>query len=230
MISWRRHVRGCRRVARSLGRRCLSGALLAVYVVTAVGIPLPAASGPQKSDELFPCAASACGCKSADRCWRSCCCHTLAQRIAWARTHGVRPPNFALANARKAGIDLAWLGDTSGVWQVAGSRCDSSAQCSMPKCCRAKLAADASMVHARACCEDQPIHSAPANNADRVVAWRALACGGQSMNWLAAVPILISVPMEFYCELPLVAWLRPAASDVACGMADSPAVPPPERA
>src|SRR5687768_6896601 len=90
-------------------RRCASALLLVTYALTAAGVPLPLSSRPAKSGELFPCAASQCGCDSAERCWRSCCCHTLAERLAWARRHGVRPPEFVIAKARNAGLEIAWL-------------------------------------------------------------------------------------------------------------------------
>ena len=90
-------------------RRSISAALLAAYILTAAGIPLPYA-GSHHSDELYPCANCACGCASAEHCWRSCCCHTLAERIAWAQAHNVRPPGYAIDEARVAGLDLAWLG------------------------------------------------------------------------------------------------------------------------
>src|SRR6188472_3434549 len=94
---------------RSLRRRLISAVLAAMYLVTAAGIPLPAGNLARKSGELFPCSDCACGCASAEQCWRSCCCHSLAERMEWARVHGVRPPEYAIAEARRARIDLAWL-------------------------------------------------------------------------------------------------------------------------
>src|SRR6185503_5404577 len=89
------------------GRRSVGAALLTAYVLTASGVPLPTPSMPH-TDEHYPCAGGACGCTSAEHCWRSCCCHTLAERFAWAREHNVRPPEYAIAAAKVAGVDLAW--------------------------------------------------------------------------------------------------------------------------
>src|SRR3954470_456778 len=86
-------------------RRTVSAAILAVYVVTAAGVPIPT-GGHFASDEAYPCASHACGCPSAEQCWRSCCCFTLAERFEWAREHSVRPPDFAIAAAQTAGLDL----------------------------------------------------------------------------------------------------------------------------
>jgi hypothetical protein len=70
----------------------------------------------------------------------------------------------------------------------------------------------------------------PAKAVDHVVGWRALACHGQSLNWLAAVPTLISASPELTDQLPLVAWLGPHTSQVGRCVVDLPIVPPPERA
>jgi hypothetical protein len=62
-----------------------------------------------------------------------------------------------------------------------------------------------------------------------VVMWRALACHGQSMNWLAAVPTLIVDRPQVSYALPIIAWLGPAHSETADSGSLSPEVPPPER-
>ncbi len=92
-----------------LSRRSLSATLLLVYVVTAAGVPIPV-GGIAHTGELYPCASHACGCPDAEHCWRSCCCFTLAERFDWAREHNVRPPEYAIAAAKNAGVDLCWLG------------------------------------------------------------------------------------------------------------------------
>jgi hypothetical protein len=84
-------------------RSWICALLASGYAFAAAGIPLPVVSS-NKSNELFPCATSGCGCDSAERCWRSCCCHTLAERLAWAAENGVTPPAFALAEARRTGL------------------------------------------------------------------------------------------------------------------------------
>src|SRR6478609_8661381 len=82
-------------------------------------------------------------CASPEQCWRSCCCHSLAERMAWAQVHGVRPPEYAIAEARRARIDLAWLVEPTG----AGSKSLSASCCAARQlkaeataCCHAKKA------------------------------------------------------------------------------------------
>lgn len=202
-------------------RRSLSAAILAVYVMTATGMPLPLGGRPH-SDELYPCSNCACGCATAEQCWRSCCCHTLAERFAWAREHGVIPPDYAIAQAQAAGLNLAWLGSPK----------------LLPPCCAAK--ATCCQQKAKTCCsKSSPSCCAQHSTAEgatktsksgHIVAWRALACHGQSMNWLAAVPTLIVVRPEVSHESPIVVWLGPATSDSAAPGFSSPEVPPPEIA
>ena len=43
--------------------------------------------------------------------------------------------------------------------------------------------------------------------ADHIVAWQAMKCRGDSLNWLAATPALIPMHVEPSHELPLIAWL-----------------------
>lgn len=47
----------------------------------------------------FPCQHRPCGCRSADQCWRRCCCFTNAQKLAWARAHRVTAPDYVASAA-----------------------------------------------------------------------------------------------------------------------------------
>jgi hypothetical protein len=202
---------------RMLLRRSVAAAMLAAYVVVAAGVPLPSASRPAKSGERYPCESCGCGCDSAEHCWRNCCCHTLAERLAWAEQNGVTPPAFALAEARQAGLDDAGRPHSTKVVRVAVATKSPTAT---PSCCHSKAS----------CCSSHSKHTPQDDASLFVVAWRALACHGQSLNWLAAVPSLISVELNLSDQLPLVTWLGPHSSEVAAGVADVPTPPPPERA
>jgi hypothetical protein len=107
--------------------------------------------------------------------------------------------------------------------------CSRDSSESRSACCQKQIATCGA--HAESSCSahhnDEHKHS---NKPNSIIAWRALACHGQSLNWLAAAPTLIIVPPEMSHELPLVAWLGPATSDSAKCIAVDPDVPPPERA
>jgi hypothetical protein len=217
-----RNYRG--NLLRSTLRSCVRGTLIAAYFVVAAGIPLPMIREPAKSRELFPCASSGCGCDSAEKCWRSCCCHTLAERLAWAAKNGVKPPEFALAAARDAGLDA---GGRPLVARVVVAKVV-NAHLATKTCCRSKRSCCSS--HSKSCCSSHNHPKQQNDKTDFIIAWRALACHGQSLQWLAAVPSLITVELELSDHLAPVAWLGPHSSEFASPLSDTPTPPPPERA
>lgn len=78
--------------------RRLTGAVLVLSVCTTL-IPLPSGEGPSVGKELsepFPCQDRPCGCRSAEQCWKKCCCFTQEQKLAWARRQRVSVPLIVL--------------------------------------------------------------------------------------------------------------------------------------
>lgn len=85
---------------RRRGRDGLLWLSLVCFALTAGGVPLPDAprlgnSGP------YPCQGHHCGC-SAGQCWQSCCCYSMSEKLAWAKAHGVTPPDHVLAAVKVA--------------------------------------------------------------------------------------------------------------------------------
>jgi hypothetical protein len=72
-------------------RRLFAGLALLAYTMCLVGYPVHR-TGSQDRSTPFPCQDHACGCNSAAQCWDNCCCFSPAERLAWAREHGVRIP------------------------------------------------------------------------------------------------------------------------------------------
>jgi hypothetical protein len=211
-----------RRLCRRYGRRLGCALLLVTFTLTAAGVPLPAGTSSKKGRELFPCSTCKCGCASAEQCWKDCCCHTLAQRLAWAREHGVEPPAFALAEARSIGL----LAD-----QLASKSCCKKQNQDAPNCCKRSHSIASSE---RSCCRkqiEQPTVSPEDDRPDStVVGWRAMKCRGQTMNWLGVVPTTVVTRLTWLQRPSCVAWLGPAISEHGEGITVDPAVPPPERA
>jgi hypothetical protein len=44
----------------------------------------------------FPCESAPCGCATAEKCWRLCCCNTPESRLSWCLAEGVVPPYYAV--------------------------------------------------------------------------------------------------------------------------------------
>ena len=58
------------------------------------------ASSGKDGSAPFPCQHRTCGCRSAQQCWKKCCCFTNAQKLAWAKAHRVQAPAFVVAAAQ----------------------------------------------------------------------------------------------------------------------------------
>jgi hypothetical protein len=71
---------------------------LALFVFAVSGLPIPVPFAKDLS-RAFPCMSSHCGCRNAEQCWRSCCCHSAAERLAWAKAHAVEAPQFLVLAA-----------------------------------------------------------------------------------------------------------------------------------
>jgi hypothetical protein len=138
----------------------------------------------------------------------------LAERLAWAQKHGVRPPEFALAEARRSGLTFPCNPSLAGTCNACCKRSDRVA----------------SVHKVRPCCTQRDDLPSNDHSPGHVVAWQALKCKGHSLNWLAAVPILIRVQPQFAHRFPLIALLGPVASDNIEHLSEEPAVPPPKRA
>lgn len=74
-------------------RKSASLLALAAVTVSSLGVFVVPRTNPS-GGEAYPCQGGICGCTSAEQCWRSCCCTTLPERLAWAERHGVTPPEF----------------------------------------------------------------------------------------------------------------------------------------
>lgn len=88
----------------------------------------------------FPCQDHACGCQSAEECWRHCCCFSPEERWAWAEQHGVEPPAYA-----ERPVSEGWRTSPRGehVYHpaVEDHGCDAwchaeDAQPAQPSCCK----------------------------------------------------------------------------------------------
>jgi len=87
-------------------RQCSRWCHWLICLVVALGfclsfVPLPVDQLTVKDlSEPFPCQHRACGCRSAQQCWKTCCCFTNAQKIAWSKTHHIKLPSFVVVAAQ----------------------------------------------------------------------------------------------------------------------------------
>lgn len=123
-------------------RRITTWLAIVGYTLVASGLPLPCGVAPAVPDAAstkrlagkdrsrpFPCMDKPCGCDTADRCFTSCCCHTPAETLAWAKAHGVEA-GVLVALERRAAVAVP-------VPRDEGSCCAAkpSAKPARPSCC-----------------------------------------------------------------------------------------------
>lgn len=189
-------------------RRRVIAALLAIYtVVVASGAPLPltwvsmVTRPALAEDERFPCESCPCGCGTAEHCWSACCCHTMAQRLEWARREGVRPPESALDDAQRAGLDIReWRGGVRFVVQIPVE--DAADDSHLPPCCR----------KAKTCCAAKPQAASKRERpAPGVAILKAMACQG------------IADVMMLFGEAPILGGPQLVTCEATVFVADAPA-------
>lgn len=87
----------------TVSRLATTWLLLVAYAGAALGVPLPMPSVAvdRNSSTPYPCQHGRCGCRTAEQCWKSCCCHSPRERLAWAEAHGVTPPSYVVATVER---------------------------------------------------------------------------------------------------------------------------------
>jgi hypothetical protein len=153
----------------------------------------------------------------------------LAQRLSWAKSHGVRPPEFAIAEARQAGIRLDGVADSSAPAVAAKSCCAAKQRHNNGNYSHEPVLTESSQKIVTDVASDGAATKAT-NISHHVIGWRALGCRGQSLNWLAAVPALVADHLHATMPAPIVVWVLCIPLDIAGGVPSDPAVPPPKRA
>ena len=241
-----------------LMHRITNWLVILVYALIASGLPLPLAHWPavtpgaaavqqqveqrlsgKDRTQPFPCMDKPCGCATAEQCFASCCCHTPAQRLAWARAHRVAPAVVAALEQRvhrEAGA--------TGAAQAATPASTASC-CSVTPACRA-AGGEAASVASPECCADarasqrpapdagdanrsppEPVPVLPEDDRSQTVSLRAmLACGGIVAQWCAAGAALPPPPVDGVLPLEMVERIG-LRNEAAAGNPAPPAVPPP---
>ena len=192
------------------------------YTLVASGLPLPvgllAPGGDAVTDTRlaakdrsrpFPCMDKPCGCATAEQCFANCCCHTPAERLAWAKAHKVETTVLA-ALERRIAADAAPT-------EPAGGCCAAKAK-RKPACCSADV------------CDEPEADPSPAPLQVRSVTLKAmLACGGILTQWLSVGGSLPPPRVALVLEQPLVD-LYPLGDCHSVVSASPPDAPPPRAA
>jgi hypothetical protein len=232
-----------RRLTKTIGRKVVLVAVALAVLGATLGFPVVARRDVVGSVP-FPCQHHGCGCVSAEACWNGCCCFTPAERRAWAKKHGVTPPDFFLAQFGGSPIDGATISrDSADASSGNDGACDSSHH---DACC--PHPADDDMEEhepakagllARSCCSHQDENNGSAGSeaveTDEsnltfgiAIGGMSQRCRGQSSLW-AMVQVMLPVRQFVRIDLPQPCVLR--MTDTTHYSIDRPAPPvPPPRA
>jgi hypothetical protein len=179
---------------RTLAHKACAVLFLFAYLATAVGFPLRA-SHDKDSSQPFPCQDHPCGCRSAEDCWRHCCCFSPEERLAWARNNGIEPPPYAEPASAGAWqtTRLRDLAETDVAPEPACSGCAPHGTASSKPCGEGEP-------KAACCCRSAPT---PAKDSRRqsktgqrwVLVVKALSCRGLSTLWVSGGAVLPPPPV-----------------------------------
>lgn len=194
-------------------RRRLCSLLVLVGVCASI-LPIPLSTPKQTDKDLsrpFPCQNRPCGCRTAEQCWKKCCCFSNSQKLAWAKAHRVVAPDYV---------------HTAAVQESKSATCQKN-------CCSKKSNADSgchSLSNKRKCHSTQATvqQSDTTRGTDYVIGVFAEQCRGQSSFWNSLPWAVMPQPVAFtLCSD--VATIHDNALCVLPSVSYQPPAPPPRR-
>ncbi len=129
----------------------------------------------------YPCQGGACGCDSAEKCWTACCCMSPDQRTAWAHSHQITPPAYAVLSEPATEVPL---GCNQCKTESSSKKMDSS-----PK---------------KTCCQTQS-PTKPRGQLKFAIGLSAAKCQGKSFDLSQSFPFLASLPLYANIVVPSIA-------------------------
>ncbi len=200
--------------------------MAAIYLVASLGVmPTPAivarwlgvAISTVEGAERYPCEKHACGCVSALECWSNCCCHTPRQRLVWAITHGVQPPDSVKFS------DDQWIAASNDV--KAGSAECSACVAQIHNRLARGIATTPDVPAAENCsaCPSESNAAKPASPTGLTIS--ALACKG--IQQILAVSVPPSIPSSARTVIPIRVFARAVLPPQDAGP-ESPSLDVPE--
>ncbi len=225
-------------------QRAVIWLVMGAYAVLASGLPLPLGVDPPASSPAakrlagkdrstpFPCMDKPCGCATAEQCFTSCCCHSPAETLAWARARGVEPAVIAALQLRVAAAPARAERSCCAVKETSDS-----GGSGVSSCCAVTSAAAVSsgVAGSTSCCEAGaavPVGNDPADSSEdpdsrKSLSLRAmLACSGIVAEWFSCGGSLPPPHVEIVTGLDLIETL-PGLNESASPLRAAPDAPPP---
>lgn len=219
MFAWLGIQRGVR------VRRLISLLVLVSFCASFVPLPVASRSSIEKDQSTpFPCQNRPCGCRSAEACWKSCCCFTNREKLAWAKANRVVPPTYVIAAAAQ---------------ESAEAVCQSGGCCSKHKPATMQKNVVTDLKAKRCCSSSGDTHSdkvstsktvsKTADDEDEtvfVIGVLVQKCQGQGLFWNSLPWAILPEVQAIVTSADPVLWARPT-SMIAPVRAVEPPEPPP---
>ncbi|GBD37375.1 hypothetical protein HRbin36_02506 [bacterium HR36] len=125
---------------RSWLRRCLAALLILGQMLWVTGVPGSWLGLRWSKDHRvpFPCMNRSCACRNAQDCWQHCCCFSPAERLAWARKHGLSVAQIVPADWPNSQCSHACEHTGEGPEQLPAKCCGSCSTKDTDSCCEAR--------------------------------------------------------------------------------------------
>lgn len=200
---------------RRVRHRLCSLLVLVGVCASILPIPIPSAQPSDKDrSQPFPCQNRPCGCRSAEQCWKKCCCFSNAEKLAWAKANQVSAPDYV---------------------HVAADRESKSAVCRKP-CCERKLASDLCCSPPEFLDDSQKCEKAtnpiakvdPEQQVNYILAFVADQCRGQS-SYFNSLPWAVLPDMVTLDSSSVVVEIEVAVSATLPQITYQPPAPPPRH-
>lgn len=186
---------------RTWARRLVVVLAVVVILVGQIGLPVPVRVKKDTS-RPFPCMNRACGCHKAEDCWKKCCCFSKSERVAWAKSHGV-----------KVECEIEETPVVASLADADSSRCSHDAKCQR--------------TGSKDCCSKT--RKSPSSEQGRWLSWQQFReCRGAPNVWSVGFD---SLPPPTVIEVVVMELSQPhsvLAGDVLVSIELDPPVPPPK--
>lgn len=92
------------RLRAPLPRRFVALLTTAAYLLVCTGLPMPLVVASVEAvgkagAQPFPCQGHRCGCRTAEQCWKSCCCMSDLEKRMWAERNRVPLPDYLISQS-----------------------------------------------------------------------------------------------------------------------------------
>ena len=199
-------------------RLLLVGLCVVAHLAITIGFPVPTVSArTDYSSKPFPCQHHHCGCHSAEQCWRSCCCMSMREKLAWAKEHGVTPPDYVLVAAAEEAAE-----DEPG-------SCCAHAEHQVAECCSTHGGGSCCSKKKHGGCSECSHETDAAKDAvEWVIGIHAQKCQGLALLWITTGAIAPPpVPVDLPRDTNPPVWCAPVRPVFWQSVSQRPDVPPP---